>query len=968
MLNIRSSNPVSPRTDPKRRGPSLQVSRSKTINPTPVLHKRASSVPPAKCVLCEKKIFRNNDHQYFSNIVHKSLYNKYASSQNYYYTKELNDLLSDSRTPMSIRLKDFQCLDDSDEYLKRYYKCSEYEPKVKLLTEYYKFHWDIPRLFMVPITEVINRYHDRKRRLQYLKVTKMLKDQKESQIPPPAKPNNDNKPKQDDQKQKPIADPVLVGLETSHSLLKGSKGDLDEKGDLMKKVQGQITSRRNNDILIQDNVQVPEKRIHREYLKNKGEPLKKEILRDQKAKKEPESLKNLKDVSVSNTIQDLNVKLGEIIAASESRVFDVNYFDITDQNLNDTISGLKGFLNFMKTTPEKTFETVRPLSGINRVAQNTQNTSRPLATLNTQRSSINKPATPRQEKMIPDNSPYERKQSNNNAIITWSRADSVPLITPVVSETAKKDHAIAGTKQTDHEGARTIKLVASGRVSSESLSSTMTSKSKSITKIRNFDEAVKISQQNSPQNRPENPNENGAFGGANKKEDLMIMIPKKIQDLEPLNCSPADSINKNTDSIGKSNWNHWDERSKDSSPTSKPNSRLLSPVVVKSSSTKLIGNKSPNQNHLKPIEKNTDPINPQLRAKSHRELALALEKNPLQTPTTSLKQAIQVQMTARAGHTRYGSGTFASPTNKNTLIKSGSGAQLPGRDFKNFMTLGPLEVQQYKEIKNMPNSARRENVVSRPGEPRTATDYNVTPTTTKQSEIVLVSDREKDSMPMSPKIPTTPRKFVYHKHTKSEGKLAIDPAVLAKMSEQQQQPKNKELMRHGSMNDAIEDVFGEIGQKSLKRSQEFSNKVLSHHGGSMVNLFLNTNRDLFLDNKSPTMSMTQRKQKPSELMLASPTNITPSSNLRSPKPDVLVKRKSITKKPENYGIEPKYKAEGNTPREDLKFSKVKCKREIFLSLSKSFLALSNMKGTGHLSATNFHKSPSNMLYTKTKGN
>jgi len=944
MLNIRSSNPVSPRTDPKRRGPSLQVSRSKTMNPAPALHKRASSVPPAKCVLCEKKIFRNNDHQYFSNIVHKSLYNKYASSQNYYYTKELNDLLSDSRTPMSIRLKDFQCLDDADEYLKRYYKRSEYEPKVRLLTEYYKFHWDIPRLFMVPITEVINRYHDRKRRLQYIKVTKMLKDQKEAQNPPPAKPNNDNKPKQDDQKQKPITDPVLAGLEASRSILKGSKGDLDEKGDLMKKVQGQITSRRNNDILIQENVQVPEKdpkRSHREYLKPRGEPLKKEV-RDQKTKKGPETPKN-NNVSVSNTIQDLNVKLGEIIAASESRVFDANFFDITDQNLNDTISGLKGFLNFMKTTPQQTSETVRPFSGITRMAQATQNTSRPLATLNTQRSSINKPATPRQEKIIPDNSPYERKQNNNNGIITWSRADSVPLITPVVSETARKEHGIVGTKEIvnndgkvrDHEGGRTIKLVASGRVSSESLSSTMTSKSKSITKIRNFDEAVKISQQNSPQNKPENPNENAAFLTKNK-EDLMIMIPKKIQDLEPLNCSPVDSINKNTDSIGKSNWNHWDERSKDSSPTSKPNSRLLSPVVVKSSSSKLIANQSPNgKNPLKPLDgltKNPDSTNPKLRAKSHRELALALEKNPnkdvVPTPTSTLKQAIQVQMTARAGHARHGSGTFASPTNKNTLIKSGSGTQLPGRDIKNFMTLGPLEVQQYKEIKNMPHSARRENVVSRPGEPRTATDYNVTPITTKPSEILLVSDREKDSMPMSPKIPTTPRKFAYHKHTKSEGKLAIDPA-LVKMNEQQ--PKNKELMRHGSMSDAIEDVFGgEPGQKNLKRSQEFSTKVLSHHGGSMVNLFLGTNRDLFLDNKSPTMSMTQRKQKPSELILASsPTNITPSSNIRSPKPDVLVKRKSITKKPENYGIEPKYKPGGNTPtpissREDIKFSKVKC--------------------------------------------
>jgi len=67
----------------------------------------------------------------------------------------------------------------------------------------------------------------------------------------------------------------------------------------------------------------------------------------------------------------------------------------------------------------------------------------------------------------------------------------------------------------------------------------------------------------------------------------------------------------------------------------------------------------------------------------------------------------------------------------------------------------------------------------------------------------------------------------------------------------------------------------------------------------------------------------------------------------------LVKRKSITKKPENYGIEVKSKqVDANPPRDDLKYSKMK--------------SLNNMKGTGHLSATNFHKAST--MFTKTKGN
>lgn len=45
---------------------------------------------------------------------------------------------------------------------------------MKMLTEYYKFHKDIPRMFMLPTTYSVNKYHDKKRRIEYAKITKML--------------------------------------------------------------------------------------------------------------------------------------------------------------------------------------------------------------------------------------------------------------------------------------------------------------------------------------------------------------------------------------------------------------------------------------------------------------------------------------------------------------------------------------------------------------------------------------------------------------------------------------------------------------------------------------------------------------------------------------------------------------------------------------------------------------------------
>ena len=53
-----------------------------------------------------------------------------------------------------------------------------------MLTEYYKvlnsikytvkFHRDIPRLYMVPISVTLAKYHDKRRKIEYIRITKML--------------------------------------------------------------------------------------------------------------------------------------------------------------------------------------------------------------------------------------------------------------------------------------------------------------------------------------------------------------------------------------------------------------------------------------------------------------------------------------------------------------------------------------------------------------------------------------------------------------------------------------------------------------------------------------------------------------------------------------------------------------------------------------------------------------------------
>ncbi|CAD8122587.1 unnamed protein product [Paramecium sonneborni] len=108
---------------------------------------------------------------------HKNLFLRYCQSQNYYYTRDVNEILADASSKAVIRYKDWYGYDDDDEYLKRYYFTDEYPQKVQLLTEYYKFHTDIARLFMEPIATLLNKYYDKKRKYEYYRIARLIEEE-----------------------------------------------------------------------------------------------------------------------------------------------------------------------------------------------------------------------------------------------------------------------------------------------------------------------------------------------------------------------------------------------------------------------------------------------------------------------------------------------------------------------------------------------------------------------------------------------------------------------------------------------------------------------------------------------------------------------------------------------------------------------------------------------------------------------
>lgn len=63
----------------------------------------------------------------------------------------------------------------------RYYKRHEHPKKIEQLVEYYKYHEDVPRIYMEPMSSTVHMYYDFKRRLTYIEVTKMLARKKEEE-------------------------------------------------------------------------------------------------------------------------------------------------------------------------------------------------------------------------------------------------------------------------------------------------------------------------------------------------------------------------------------------------------------------------------------------------------------------------------------------------------------------------------------------------------------------------------------------------------------------------------------------------------------------------------------------------------------------------------------------------------------------------------------------------------------------
>lgn len=108
-------------------------------------------------------------------LLNSMLYSKYSSSQNYHYLKDINDILLHERTSSTLAYKQSLDLLNQSENLDTFFDLEEYTPQMEDIVEYYKYHNEIPRYFGKDIYQIYFDHYDKKRKLNYRRITRKMK-------------------------------------------------------------------------------------------------------------------------------------------------------------------------------------------------------------------------------------------------------------------------------------------------------------------------------------------------------------------------------------------------------------------------------------------------------------------------------------------------------------------------------------------------------------------------------------------------------------------------------------------------------------------------------------------------------------------------------------------------------------------------------------------------------------------------
>jgi hypothetical protein len=99
---------------------------------------------------------------------------KYAISSRIHYLRPIDAILGGVREHTYIDFRFQEDFSSQKELMRRFYKRREAKEKVVQLCEYFKYHYEIPRIFTENFIHIIDGFHDRRRHQIYQKVKQLI--------------------------------------------------------------------------------------------------------------------------------------------------------------------------------------------------------------------------------------------------------------------------------------------------------------------------------------------------------------------------------------------------------------------------------------------------------------------------------------------------------------------------------------------------------------------------------------------------------------------------------------------------------------------------------------------------------------------------------------------------------------------------------------------------------------------------
>lgn len=141
-------------------------------------HKTLTITSEEDCPLCQQKIRKKN----MPRLIHKALASKYSNSINYFYTKDINEILAGNKCRAQIELEEDGYWMPRKENLIGYVVKNKFKERFDNLWKYHQFNIDQPKQEYKGIAEVVEAYFHGKRKIQEKAIKKMLDVMTDSEL------------------------------------------------------------------------------------------------------------------------------------------------------------------------------------------------------------------------------------------------------------------------------------------------------------------------------------------------------------------------------------------------------------------------------------------------------------------------------------------------------------------------------------------------------------------------------------------------------------------------------------------------------------------------------------------------------------------------------------------------------------------------------------------------------------------